>query len=124
MARHYAGRIDDWIISNEVSIPTTISGAAGQWTQWYAGRTQTESVQAYAQLLEVASRAIHAANPNAKIVLYGDPYWYDKGAFPSAVLAQLDADDPTNAQDGFFDVAAVNLNLSTSTLLDFVMVRN
>jgi hypothetical protein len=115
MARHYAGRIDDWIIWNEVSIPTTISGTAGQWTQWYAGRTQAESVQAYAQLLEVASRAIHAANPNAKIVLYGDPYWYDKGAFLSSVLAQLHADDPTNAQDGFFDVAAVNLYIGPST---------
>ena len=81
MAKHYAGRINYWIIWNEVSIPTTTNGAAGQWTQWYAGRTQAESVRAYTQLLEVATRAIHAANPSAKIVLYGDPYWYDKGDF-------------------------------------------
>jgi hypothetical protein len=115
MAKHYAGRIDYWIIWNEVSIPTAANGAAGQWTQWYAGRTRAQSVHAYVQLLEAASRAIHAANPDAKVVLYGDPYWYDKGAFLAAVLAQLHADDPTNAHDGSFDVANLHLYIGPST---------
>jgi hypothetical protein len=115
MAKHYAGRIDYWIIWNEVSIPVRANGTAGQWTQWYAGRSPAESVRAYVQLLEVASRAIHAANPNAKVVLYGDPYWYDKGDFLSSVLAQLHAADPTNAHNGFFGVANLHLYIGPST---------
>jgi hypothetical protein len=66
-------------------------------------------VHAYVQLLEPASRAIHAANPKAQVVLYGDPYWYDKGDFLASVLSQLHADNSSNAHRGFFDVANLHL---------------
>jgi len=115
MAKHYAGRINQWIIWNEVSIPTNDQGTAGMWTQWYAGKDRTQSIRAYARLLEVSSQAIYAANPSAQVVLYGDPYWYDKGSFLNAVLTQLHADDPTNAHHGFFDIASLNLYVNAST---------
>ena len=115
MAKHYAGRIDQWIIWNEVSIPTNSQGIGGMWTQWYAGKDRTQSIREYARLLEVSSQAVHAANPGAQVVLYGDPYWYDKGSFLNAVLTQLHADDPTNLHHGFFDIASLNLYVSAST---------
>ncbi len=103
MAKHYAGRIDQWIIWNEVSIPTGKNGQAGQWTQWRGTPAQ------YARLLQVAYQAIHAANPKGKIVLYGDPYWYDHGAFLTTILDLLAKADPTNKDHGYFDAANLHL---------------
>ena len=103
MAKHYAGKIDQWIIWNEVSIPTGKNGQAGQWTQWRGTPPQ------YARLLEVAYQAIHAANPTAKVVLYGDPYWYDHGAYLSNTLNLLAKADPTGKEHGYFDAANLHL---------------
>jgi len=103
MAKHYAGKIDQWIIWNEVSIPTGKNGQAGQWTQWRGTPPQ------YARLLEVAYQAIHAANPTAKVVLYGDPYWYDHGAYLSNILNLLAKADPTGKEHGYFDAANLHL---------------
>jgi len=116
LAKHYAGRINQWIIWNEVSIPPTAGACRpGTWTQWFAGCSRAESVRAYARLLEVAYQAIHAANRNAKVVLYGDPYWYDTGAYETALLAVLHRDDPTNAHSGYFDVANLHLYIGAPT---------
>jgi hypothetical protein len=103
MAQHFAGRIDDWVIWNEVSIPAGLNGAMGLWTQWRGTPEQ------YARVLEVAYQAIHAANPNARIVLYGDPFWYDHGAYLVNLCKILAAADPTNQYHGYFDVANLHL---------------
>ncbi len=103
MAKQFAGRIDDWIIWNEVSIPSGTNGTAGLWTQWRGTPEQ------YARVLEVAYQAIHAANPNAKIVMYGDPYWYDHGAYLTNLYNLLAKADPTGQYHGYFDVANLHL---------------
>lgn len=103
MARHFAGRIDDWVIWNEVSIPDGQNGTAGLWTQWRG------TPQQYARVLEVAYQSIHAANPGARIVMYGDPFWYDHGAYLANLYSILAHDDPTNRYHGFFDVANLHL---------------
>jgi hypothetical protein len=103
MAQHFAGRIDDWVIWNEVSIPAGANGGLGLWTQWRGTPKQ------YARVLEVAYQAIHAANPNARIVLYGDPFWYDHGAYLVNLCKILAAADPTNQYHGYFDVANLHL---------------
>jgi hypothetical protein len=103
MAQHFAGRIDDWVIWNEVSIPAGVNGTMGLWTQWRGTPEQ------YARVLEVAYQAIHAANPNARIVMYGDPYWYDHGAYLTNLYNILARDDPTHRYHGYFDVANLHL---------------
>lgn len=97
IAKHYAGRIDQWIIWNEVNIPS------GKYSTWDG------SVQDYAQLVMVAYQAAHAANPNAQIVLYGDPYWYDHGAFFRQLLSVLTAEPNAAANNDYFN--AINLHL-------------
>jgi len=114
MARHFGpdtahpqGRINEWTIWNEVSIP-----GGSSWTQWN-DPNKAQSEQDYAYLVEVAYQAIKAANPAAKVVLYGDPYWYDQGAFLSGVLDQLKHDDPDGTHNGYFDVANLHLYIGT-----------
>ncbi len=108
LAKHYKGRIDQWIIWNEVSIPAGKNGAAGQWTQWRGAPAQ------YARLLAVAYRAIHAANPGATVVLYGDPYWYDRGAYLDNLFALLAGLDPTGRYHGYFDAANLHLYIGAA----------
>lgn len=115
MARHFAGRIDDWIIWNEVSIPASANGVAGMWTQWRGTSEQ------YARVLQVAYQAIHAANAHAQIVMYGDPYWYDHGAYLSHLYTILARLDPRNQSRGYFDVA--NLHLYSNPA-DFYWIIN
>jgi hypothetical protein len=94
IAKHYAGRIDNWIIWNEVTI------SSGQFHTW-SGTTAD-----YAQLVKVAYLAARAANPQAKIILAGDPYWYDHGAQFVNLLKQLTADHTHHA---YFDVGNLHL---------------
>jgi len=103
IAAHYAGRIDDWVIWNEVSIPPNPDGTRALWTQWQG--TPAE----YARVLQVAYLAIHAANPHARVVMYGEPYWYDHGAYLTNIFNLLAKADPTNRYHGYFDVANVHL---------------
>ena len=103
IAAHYAGRIDDWVIWNEVSIPPNPDGTRALWTQWQG--TPAE----YARVLQVAYLAIHAANPHARVVMYGEPYWYDHGAYLTNIFNLLAKADPTNQYHGYFDVANVHL---------------
>jgi hypothetical protein len=97
VAKRYAGRVDDWIIWNEVNIPS------GQWKTW--GGTAAD----YVQLVKVAYLAAKAANPAARIVLAGDPYWYDHGALFDELLRTVAADPSAASHDDYFDV--VNLHL-------------
>ncbi|HVC82608.1 MAG TPA: hypothetical protein VNL35_19140 [Chloroflexota bacterium] len=94
IAKRYAGRIDNWIIWNEVNIPS------GQFHTWAGSDAD------YARLVQVAYLAARAANPHARIILAGDPYWYDHGALFVKLLTLLTADHAHNAS---FDV--VNLHL-------------
>ncbi len=97
IARRYAGRIDDWIIWNEVNIPS------GHWHTW--GGTTAD----YAQLLKVAYLAAKAANPRARIILAGDPYWYDHGAFFADLLHRLSLDRSARASNDYFDITNLHL---------------
>jgi hypothetical protein len=97
IAKRYAGRIDDWVIWNEVNIPS------GQWHTWDG------TVADYAQLIKVASLAAKAANPQARIVLFGDPYWYDHGAFFTTLLKDLTSSSGARAHHAYFDVANLHL---------------
>ncbi len=97
LATHYRGRIDSWIVWNEVDIP------AGQWRTW-DGTTED-----YAQLLRVAYRAIKAGNPNASVVLYGSPWWYDHGTGLTRLLDILASDAEARAANYYFDVANLHM---------------
>lgn len=103
IAKRYAGRIDDWVIWNEVSIPPNPDGTRALWTQWQGTPEQ------YARVLEVAYLAIHDANPHARVVMYGEPYWYDHGAYLTNIYNLLAKADPTNRYHGYFDVANLHL---------------
>ena len=97
LATHYRGRIDSWIIWNEVDVP------AGQWRTWDG------TLEDYAQLMRVAYPSIKAGNPQAKVALYGSPWWYDKGAFLTRLLDNFAADPAARASNHYFDVANLHL---------------
>lgn len=97
MAQHYQGRIDTWIIWNEVDIEH------GQWDTWNG------SLEDYVQLQKVAYRAIKAGNPNATVLPFGAAWWYDHGATITRMLDLLKADPEAAANNYYFDVANLHL---------------
>jgi hypothetical protein len=97
LAEHYRGRIDTWIIWNEVDIRN------GQWSTWNG------SPEEYIQLLKVAYRAIKAGNPQAKVLPFGAAWWYDRGDYLTRLLDLLAADPEARANNHFFDVANLHL---------------
>ncbi len=97
LAAHYRGRIDTWIIWNEVDIP------AGQWRTWNG------SLEEYVQLLKVAYRAIKAGNPSATVLPYGAAWWYDRGTHLSRMLDILASDPDAGAANYYFDVGNLHL---------------
>ncbi len=109
IVKHYTGKIDDWIVWNEVDIPS------GSFHTWDGTPAQ------YAQLVRVAYQAARAANPNARIALYGEPYWYDRGAYFRTVLDTLQAFPDAQANHNFFDIAVLHLY---SRPKDMAMVVN
>src|SRR5438309_589253 len=97
LAKIYAGRIDRWIIWNEVDIPS------GQWATWDG------SVEDYVQLMKVAYQAVKAGNPRAQVAHYGSPWWYDHGEYLSHFLDLVAADQEAPAHNYFFDVGDLHL---------------
>lgn len=97
IVKRYEGRITDWIIWNEVNI------GSGQWRTW--GGSSAD----YAQLLKVAYLAAKSVSPHARIVLAGDPYWYDHGAFFTKLLRTLHSDPAAAAHGYYFDAANLHL---------------
>ncbi len=97
LAKHYRGRIDTWIIWNEVDIP------AGQWRTWDG------SVEDYVQLLKVAYWSIKAGNPTARVALYGSPWRYDHGAFLVRLFDLLAADSEATKGHHYFDIANLHI---------------
>lgn len=97
MAEHYRGRIDAWIIWNEIDI------SSGQWNTWHG------SLEDYVQLQKVAYRAIKAGNPNATVLPFGAAWWYDRGDTIVRMLDLLAADPDARANNFYFDAANLHL---------------
>jgi hypothetical protein len=97
LAERYRGRIQTWIIWNEVDIPS------GQWRTWDG------TMEDYVQLLAVAYQAVKAGNPTARVAHYGSPWWYDRGAglqrFLDLIVARPDAAE----HNYFFDIGNMHL---------------
>jgi hypothetical protein len=98
IAKRYAGRINDWVVWNEVDIPSPAT-----FNTW------SGTVAQYAQMVRVAYQAARAANPNSRIALYGEPYWYDEGKYLQAVLDTLASFPDAKAHNDFFDIAVLHL---------------
>jgi len=97
MAQHYKGKIDTWIIWNEVDI------SHGQWATWNG------SLEDYVQLQKVAYKAIKAGNPNATVLPFGAAWWYDYGTTITRMLDLIKADPDAAANNYYFDVANLHL---------------
>jgi hypothetical protein len=105
LAQTYAGRIDQWIIWNEPDI------APG-----HPGSTWAGSEAEYYSLLKTANLAMHAANPNVRIIFAGTTYWSDILAGHDLFLQRvLDAgsQDPDAAANGYF-FDAVDIHIYSS----------
>jgi hypothetical protein len=109
---HYKGRIDSWILWNEVTI------TSGKWCTWHG------SAADYAQLTKVAYLAAKSVNPQAQIVLYGDPYWYDHGAFFTKLMANLSHDPHAAANHDYFDDANLHLYSRPSDYQTIITLYN
>ena len=112
MAAEYRGRVDTWIIWNEMDI-----GAGGPNAQYH---TWAGDHADYARLLRVAYLAARQGNPNAKIVFGATTYWADtnenRPLFLERALTVL-AEDPEAARNRFyFDTVALNLYTSPDDL--------
>jgi hypothetical protein len=97
MAQHYRGKVDTWIIWNEIDI------SHGQWDTWNG------SLDDYVQLQKVAYRAIKAGNPDATVLPFGAAWWYDSGDTIVQMLDKLAADPEAAANNYYFDVANLHL---------------
>jgi len=97
MAEHYRGRIDNWIIWNEVDI------AQGPWSTW------SGSTADYVQLLKVAYLSIKAGNPRATVAPFGAAWWYDYGATVKGMLDLIAADPDARRNNYFMDAANLHL---------------
>lgn len=97
LAKHYRGRIDTWIIWNEVDI------RAGPWQTWDG------SPEEYIQLLRVAYHAIKAGNPEATVLPFGAAWWYDRGEYLTRMLDILAGDSAARAANHYFDKANLHL---------------
>ncbi len=97
LAEKYRGKINLWIIWNEVDIPD------GDWRTWDG------SLEDYAQLLKVAYQAVKTGNPQAQVALYGSPWWYDHGDFLTRLMQHLAADPEARANNNFFDLGNLHL---------------
>jgi len=107
LAQRYAGEVNTWIIWNEPDLYTDqiLYTWDGSITDMY-------------QLVKVAYQAVKKANPNAKIVLPGLTYWWDKAGGRPLYLARFmeaASKDPTAAANGdYFDI--VDLHQYTNPL--------
>jgi hypothetical protein len=101
LAQRYANQINIWVVWNEPDMYT--DAIAYTWDG---------TIPDMYQLVKVAYQAIRKANPNAKVVLPGLTYWYDKdGGRPLYLARFMDvaSHDPTAAQNGdYFDIVDIH----------------
>ena len=114
LAQRYTGQINTWIVWNE---PDMYSDTVAY--------TWDGTITDLYQLVKVASQAVKKANPDAKIVLPGLTYWWDKeGGRPLYLARFLEAaaHDPTAAAQGdYFDI--VDLHQYANPLNTYVATR-
>jgi hypothetical protein len=104
--KHYAGKIDDWVLWNEPEFHPGDPGAGGSFT-WLGSDEQ------FAQLLKVGYLAVKKANPKAHVSFPGTSYWIDllsnRPQFYERLLNIL-SQDPDAAANGFYhDMVSLNL---------------
>ncbi len=104
--KHYAGKIDDWVLWNEPEFHPGDAGAGGSFT-WLGTDEQ------FAQLMKVGYLAVKKANPKAQVSFPGTSYWVDamsnRPQFYDRLLSQL-SQDPGAAANGYYhDVVSLNL---------------
>jgi hypothetical protein len=104
LARHYAGLINVFVIGDEISIPQ------GPHKTW-AG-----SIPQFARLIEVAYQAARAANPSARILTPGAPYWYTRGRTTAALLTALGQLPGARAHHDYID--GIDLNLYNTVIFN------
>lgn len=101
LAQRYTGQINTWVIWNEPDMYT--DSILYTWDG---------TISDLYQLVKIASQAVKKANPEAKIVLPGLTYWWDKeGGRPLYLGRFLEAaaHDPTAAAQGdYFDIVALH----------------
>jgi hypothetical protein len=101
LAQRYSSQITTWIVWNE---PDMYSDQIAY--------TWDGSVTDMYQMVKVAYQAVKKANPNAKIVLPGLTYWWDKeGGRPLYLARFMEAasHDPSATQNGdYFDIVDIH----------------
>jgi hypothetical protein len=104
--RHYAGRIDSWVLWNEPEFRPGDAGAGLSFT-WLGTDEQ------FAQLLKVGYRSVKNANPRATVSFPGTSYWVDalsgRPQFYERLLNILSRDPDAVANSYYHDVVSLNL---------------
>jgi hypothetical protein len=104
--KHYAGRIDDWVLWNEPEFHPGDPGAGGSFT-WLGTDEQ------FAQLLKVGYLAAKKANPNAHVSFPGTSYWVDalnnRPQFYDRALSIIEQDPSAAANNYYHDEVSLNL---------------
>ncbi|MHB0878636.1 MAG: DUF5722 domain-containing protein [Anaerolineae bacterium] len=100
LAGEYAGLVDTWILWNEPDI----------YRETYAN--WAGSVAEFARMQVVGYQAIKAANPNARVILSGTTYWWDREndrtQYLERLVAQLQAAPGAAENNAYFDAVAVH----------------
>ena len=102
-ASAYRGRVDTWIVWNEPDI----------WDPHHPGYTWSGTVEEFYLLQKVAYRAARAGNPDAKVLMPGMTYWWDRRAdrpqYFERLLDVASRDPEAPANGWFFDAAVLQL---------------
>lgn len=111
-ARFYRGRVDHWIVWNEPDVSDL----------QHPGFTWSGSVEDFYHLQKVAYLAARRGNPNAKVLLPGLTYWWDRRFDRPQYfdrLLEVAARDPEAPSNGwFFDAAVLQLYNEPQLLYD------
>ncbi|HEY3078480.1 MAG TPA: hypothetical protein VGM69_01095 [Chloroflexota bacterium] len=99
----YRGRVDTWIVWNEPDV----------WDPQHPGYTWSGTVEEFYRLQKVAYRAARLGNPEAKVLLPGLTYWWDRRAdtpqYFERLLDVASRDPEAPANGWFFDAAVLQL---------------